>query len=232
MCAFTLFNENLERKLEFGPLCQYARKFPMHGVTTIGLTALLSLLLLSCSGKKQAPNATEGADRILAFDEGSGQLALEKKFANYTKDVVLDEEGNILKDSKRSNFEGKQLTTIGGDIGNKRFAANRYSKKNWQGSKDFDSAKFKSSKNRWDNEEWFIQKQARESGAAALSQGQAHATNSFGKKSAREQGGRRLGRPSDVETDVRRRVSQKPLIVDQEAYEKMSLEESKNILGR
>lgn len=204
----------------------------MHGRWNLAAMALASLVLVSCGGKGEAPTASEGAGKILAMDEGSGFMALKKKFANYDKDVVVDEEGRIQKDSKRSSFESQQLTNIGGDYGKKQFAASRYSKKNWQGSRNFDPAKFKSSKNRWDNEEWFVQKQAREAGNAARAQNESFATGDYRTASAREQGGRRLSRGSDVETDVRRRVYQEPLIMEKEDYEKLSLDEAKGLLGR
>ena len=219
-------------KLEVGGLWQYGRRQLMGILMKFGAAALVGLFLSSCGGKSTVPTATEGAGKILALDEGSGSSALEKKFANYKNDVVLDDEGNITKDSKRSNFEGKKLNSIGGDFGKKQFAASRYSKKNWSGSKNFDPGNFKRSKNRWDDEEWFLRKQARETGTAARSQGQAYSTGNYHTATAREQGGNRLARPSDVETDIRRRVNKEPLIIDQEDYEKMSLEESKSILGR
>lgn len=197
----------------------------------MGMMVFLGLLF-SCSSDNSVPTAGEGAERVLALDEGSGSAALENKFADYHKDVVRDEEGNISKDSKRSNFEGKQVSNIGGKYANRQFAAERYSKKNWTGTKNFDAGRFQSSKNRWDDEEWFFRKQAQESGSAARSQGQTYETARYGTSSAREQGARRLDRSSNVQTDIRRRDYDEPRVIQREDYEKLSLEESKSILGR
>ncbi|MGJ8724313.1 MAG: hypothetical protein ACSHYB_07140 [Roseibacillus sp.] len=206
----------------------------MHNAIIGTLAALFGgVVLSSCSKRSKAPTATESAGQILAMDEGSGQIALEKKFADYGKDLAFDGEGNLnRKDSKRSSFEGKQMSNIGGDLTNKEFAATRYSKKNWKGSKNFDTGKFTNSKNRWDNEEYFVQKQAQESGTAARSQGQAYATGDYRTSTAREQAGDRLSRPGDLKTEIRQRDSPKPLIMDNEDYEKMSLNDSKRLLGR
>ncbi len=190
------------------------------------------MILPSCSRSSSSPTAEEDAGRILALDEGSGQLALEKKFADFGKDVVVDEEGRVQKESKRSSFEGTQLTSIGGQQGKKEFKVDRYSKKNWRGSKDFDPAKFNRTQNRWDNEEWFVQKQARESTNTARAQGQRFGTEEFRSGSAREQDGRRFSRVSDAQTDIRRRVYRDPLVIDKDDYEKLSLEETQGLLGR
>lgn len=194
---------------------------------------LVGLVMSSCGGsKKGAPTATESAGQIIALDEGSGQLALEKRFADYRKDVVLDADGRVGKGSKRSSFENKQMTHIGGNLQNKEFAVNRYSKKNWNGTKNFDREKFTSTKNRWDGEEWFVRQQAKESGTAARSQGQAYAAGNYQANTAREQSSSRLDRPSDLRTEIRQRDTPKPLIMDKDDYAKMSLSDSKRLLGR
>lgn len=192
-----------------------------------------ALLLSSCASRKEAPTASESAGRIIDYnDEAAGQMAMEKKYADYKNDVVLDKDGRIGKDSKRSSFENKQLTTIGGDIGNKQFAASQYTKKNWQGSKDFGRSQYMGkSESRWDDEEWFLQKQANETGST-FDPGKSYATSSYGTGSATEQGGYRMSRPNDVRTDIRREVFQQPLKMDNEDYEKMSLNDSKRLLGR
>ncbi|MBK1834286.1 hypothetical protein JIN78_09470 [Roseibacillus ishigakijimensis] len=198
------------------------------------MTALGLVQMVSCSGdKSEPPTAGEGASRVLALDEGSGQSALSERFADYSKDVVLDEDGKITGDSKRSSFEGKELATIGGGWEGKEFAASRYSKKEWQGSRAFEHKSFADGqRSRWDDEEWFLQKQAREADGSSYSQGQTYGTEAYRTGSAREGAGRRLARPGDVETEVRRRVQAEPLIIDQEDYNQMSMGEVKSKLGR
>ena len=203
----------------------------MRSIVHLGMTALLSLLVISCGGGKNASTANETASDIVG-SEVSAPKSLEDRFADYSKDVVFDKDGRISKDSKRSDFEAKQLTNIGGEYGKKEFAASRYSKKNWSGSRNFDPAKFDKTKNRWQNDEFFVQKQAREAGNAARAQGSTYGTDNYHSTAASEQGSRRLDRPTDVQTDIRRRVSQKPLIIDKGDYEKMSLDEAKGLLGR
>ena len=203
----------------------------MHDFCKFSFIAL-SGLLFSCSGSNSSPSTTEDAEKVLALDEISGKEALRKKYANYQDDVVLDDKGRVKGNSKRSSFENKQLTSIGGDFRDQNFAASRYSKKNWQGSKNFESGKFETSQNRWGDQEWFLKKQAQEASSNSRNQGQAFNASDFRTTTANEQNSTRLSYGSDVRTDVRRRVYKEPLVIDDEAYEKMSLEESKNILGR
>ena len=49
---------------------------------------------------------------------------------------------------------------------------------------------------------------------------------------ATEQGGHRMSKTNDVRTDIRREVFQQPFRMDNEDYEKMSLNDSKRLLGR
>ena len=124
------------------------------------------------------------------------------------------------------------MTNIGGAIGNKEFAATRYSKKNWQGTKNFDREKFSKSNSRWEGQEWFLRKQAQEAGTAARGQGQAFTTSNYQTSGAREQSRGQLSRPSDLKTEIRQRNSPKPLIMGNEDYEKLSINDSKRLLGR
>ena len=221
-------------KLEFWGGQGYARKSPMRLLILRTLAALLGgLAFSSCSQSSSAPTASESAGQILALDEGSGYNALQKKYADYGSDLAVDGDGNVSKkDSKRSSFEGKQMSHIGGGLNNKEFAAARYSKKNWQGTKNFDREKFTSSKSRWDGEEWYVQKQAQETGSASRAQGQAFATTNYGTNTARENAGKRFANQSNLQTEIRQRTAPKPLIMDNEDYEKMSLDDSKRLLGR
>ncbi|MDQ8188829.1 hypothetical protein [Roseibacillus persicicus] len=198
------------------------------------LVVLLGALCVSsCGSSKKAPTASESAGRIVDYnDEAAGQMAMEKKYADYKNDVVLDKDGRVGKDSKRSNFEGKQLTTIGGGWAGKEYAASRYAKKSWQGTKGFDRSQFSGkSSNRWDDQEWFLQKQAQEA-SSSFENGKAYATSNYRTGSASEQSGYRMSKSNNVQTDIRREVFQQPLKMDNEDYEKMSLNDSKRLLGR
>ena len=224
-------DEKTDWKLEFGGSAGYARKIAMRSLLQMGLLALVGFLF-SCSSKKEAPTASEGAGRILALDPASGEAALQDKFADFSKDIVLDKNGRVMKDSKRSSLEGRQFTNIGGDYGSKKFAASRYSKSEWAGSKNFDPGKFNSTKNRWDDQEWFVKQHAQEAGLTARNQGEAYSTAGYKTANAREQGGERFQKSSNVQTDIRRRVFKGPDIIQKGEYERMTIEESKNILGR
>ncbi|MEM9080160.1 MAG: hypothetical protein AAGC74_05645, partial [Verrucomicrobiota bacterium] len=163
------------------------------------------------------------------------QAALEERYAKFEDDVKRDDEGRILKDSKRSEMEGQRYTTIGGEAGQKRYVANRYSKKEWEGAKEYSKKRYGGdSENRWNDAEWFLQKEANEQAGRAVEAGEAFADGgrSYRDEAALESGQGRVQTGNDVQTEVRRRIFPEPLIIDDQAYNEMSLEETRRRLGR
>ena len=209
------------------------RKMAMRFLVFSSLLAVTGLLCSCSGGGSSSSTATEDAGNVLALSEAEGEKALSDRFANYQKNLSFDSEGSInKKDSKRSNFEGKQVSNIGGDYGKKQFAANRFSKKTFQGRKEFQANDLQSLKSRWNDQEWFLRKQAQERGSIARADGKEFGTDNFSVGSARERGASNLARPTDLGTQAAQRDYQAPRIFSKEEHEKMSIEESKNELGR
>ena len=198
------------------------------------------LLLLSSGAKDEASSlsaAEQDTGKILALDESSGRAALEQRFASYEDDVVLDDEGNITSDSRRSSFEGRR---IGGQGGNsfqgRSFDTNPYVGKRFAHGNEFVGVSaFDTGTNRNSSRPWFLQQQANSAqGARAVTSTNSRFSgeNSNAARVANERGGQALSRPSNVETDVRRRVFTEPTVLSKEDYNRITLEDSNRLLGR
>ncbi|HSP42364.1 MAG TPA: hypothetical protein VLO11_05800, partial [Luteolibacter sp.] len=73
---------------------------------------------------------------------------------------------------------------------------------------------------------------AGEAGRASRGTDGSYQTGGYRTGDARESSASRLDKPSDAETDVRRRVYQPPEIIEWSEQRKLSLEQSRGILGR
>lgn len=200
------------------------------------LATLLAIALTSCGGRsgEGAPTAGESANRTLGADATGPSGGLESRFADFSKDVVRGEKGEILKESKRSNFEGRQMAMIGGERTEKAFATSRFSKKDWAGSKRLDNQRYEGAgRNRWNESEYFLRQQAREASSVARAQGnQFRGGGTFETAGAREQNQRRIVGSNNLQSEVQQESFQPPLKFNKSDYERLSVEDSNNLLGR
>lgn len=165
--------------------------------------------------------------------QSEGRMALEKKYADFRDDVKVDKDGRVMADSKRSQYEGKTSTMIGGDWGGKEYAAARYSKKEWTGSKNFQGKSFAGkTENRWNESERFLRKQAEESGAGSRLGEQNYRTTGYQAAGAREQGKVRILDGGGQGEAMQQKDFSPPMVIDKSDYSRMSVAESKNLLGR
>jgi len=231
--------------LRFRLVIGYDRNLAMQTDARISMAiaSLAGLMLVSCGsltggGGDEPPTASESASGFLpssasGFSEGEGLLALEKKYADYSNDVKRDKGGNFSADSTRSQFEGRSSTIIGGGIDNKEFSAARYSKKEWSGAKKYAGKKYEdATENRWSESEWFLQKQAQGIDSAPREVDKRFSTENYQASGAREQSRSYQGGDSGVASGFQEKVSEAPLIIGKDEYAAMTLEESRNILGR
>lgn len=155
----------------------------------------------------------------------------------------LDEDAGFKQDSngnwvpradRRSSFEGKgESPYFKGDYAKKEFEAEGFQKKSWWGNKDFgrpgyegntDGSRFQT-KSRMDGTA------AREAGAKPDLPG-TYQTDNFATNAAREAGRDAISKMADAETMNRQAVYEQPEIVDWREQRRLSMEESKGILGR
>ena len=150
--------------------------------------------------------------------------------------VGKDKDGNpVMKSDRRSSMEGKTSHMASNrDFSGQDYMAKSYRKKRWGGNTLFNRKQYSGDTDgsRYKQEPWFVQKQASASGKLAHSNGQAYAVNPYSTSSAYEQGGKRVERTSDAETDVRRRVFKQPDITHWKSQSGLSVSDTNRKLGR
>ncbi len=208
----------------------------MNVVGPFVFSCFVVLLLIGCSGSKgEAGVDVLGKKRILALDEGSGQAALEKRYADFGTVLETDEDGTmrIAKGVKRSSFEGKEVTQIGGERAKKEYNFSRYQKKDWAGGKRYSAQKYQGNReNRWQNAEWFLRKEARASGQAAREAGTNFRSKAYEAASAREAGKRTSRDYTGSRSNYEGEATAPPLILSKDQYEQLSVNEVNRRLGR
>ncbi|MGC4016711.1 MAG: hypothetical protein QM755_19685 [Luteolibacter sp.] len=199
------------------------------------LLPVVALLAVSCAGSKKTTAAS-----------GAPTGGKEKSFDSWATGMsggggyTQDGEGHwsTKEGSKRSSFESKGTSPYfkGEFAGTKKeFKTGDYQKKSWWGNKDYemkeytgntDGSKFQKSSRFGEVAARDGDKSAREGG------GKAYKTSDYATKDAREASGKVLDHPSDAETDERRRVFASPSVIDWQEQRRLSVQETKGILGR
>ncbi len=201
----------------------------MKHVPAILLT--LPFLLFSCSGDGggKKTSSTDGSG-FKPFSERMGDT-MSGRDGGYSKDP----EGNFVPSSKkRSSFEhNRDSKYFKGDYAKKDFKTNDYSKKSWWGDTQYESKKYEGDTDgsRFQTSSKFQGAGAREANTAADLPGN-YKTGNYATSSAREATSRRIDKPSDAETDIRRRVYSAPSVVDWKEQRGMSVSDTKGFLGR
>jgi hypothetical protein len=187
---------------------------------------LLTLLAASCasdSGSNQSPAPEPPKPLSQRLSESNG--------------YQQDSNGNwVPKIDKRSSFEsqGDSHNFKGEYSSGKTYKAGEYAKKSWWGNKDYGRQSYAGDTDgsRFQQKSRFDGKGARETtGDTAKIAGQ-YQTGTYATSTARESGKDDLTKPSDAETDSRRRVYQEPEIIDWKQQRAITLDQSKGILGR
>jgi len=198
-------------------ICRSLKRFSV-------ILCLPLLLAVSCSSDSNSSSGNPSlAQKSLAqrLDENNG--------------YKQDSEGNWSPQSgKRSSFEtNRESAYFKGDYAKKQYKTGDYAKKSWWGDTKYESKRYEGATDgsRFQTTSKFQQQGAREAKTAADIPDN-YKTGTYTTATAREAGSKRLGKTSDAETDVRRRVFPQPDIFDWREQRSMSLSETKGILGR
>lgn len=183
---------------------------------------LCTLLLASCANSPK-----RDANQHLANESLTGRLSQNHGYK-------VDEQGNwIPRNNKRSQYEGLGgKSYFNGDLHKKAFQAQTLSKGSWIGEQRLKKPEHHLNgaesavgvispfNSQQANLEHRLQTPAKIAG------------NHLPTDVARETGAGAITRPSDAETDFRRRVFQQPDVVDYKKQRELSIEQSKRLLGR
>ena len=192
----------------------------MRSLASIALFGCVALLA-SCSGPgtpDQSHMASEGlSDRL-----------------NRSYGYEVDDKGNWLpKNDKRSQYEGRGGSGyFSGAVSKKSFGTNQLNKGSWMGGSEVQrpSHHLSGTGSNFGGSNRFSSQQA--SLNRNLQTPTHIAGNHLPDRRANETHGQRADKPSDAETDVRRRVFNEPDIIDYRQQREMSIQESKQLLGR
>lgn len=148
-----------------------------------------------------------------------------------------DSEGNyVLKNAKRSPYEdvGADPNFSGKNFAKKDFKTGEYgNKQSFWGSKEYDRKSYTG-----DTDGSRFQKDSRLQGQSAREASNTknfkedYKTGAYATSDAREAGKTDLAKPSNDLTDNRQKVFEQPEIIDWREQRKMTMEQSKGILGR
>lgn len=199
-----------------------------------GCVALAALCLVSCAGSKgKSAGGARESEKVLALSEGAGAAALEKRYAIGKDDVERGEDGTF-KGGKRSQFEGKKNVSFGGGLGTASYRKKEYNGKRWSGNTAAQTNMYggNTDGSRFQTSSRFQGTSAAHSGRRSRFDGSSAATSRFKTGSANEASRRSIEKPSDAKTDFRRRVYPEPPIMTEEEYRKMTVEQTRSILGR
>lgn len=205
-------------------------------VSGLLLPLALSAALCSCADhSSQSSGRSQQAARTRDWYEWGESLGGPKGQA-YSQDKDGSWKANF---NKRSSFEqvdrdspyfkGENAAT------KKAYKTGEFNKKSWWGNKEFgtksysgdtDGSRFAKASALGDQRAREISKIAKESG------NHSYATSDYATNDAREAAGKMLDKPSDAETDVRRKVFTQPSVMDWREQRGMTLKDTKAILGR
>ena len=150
--------------------------------------------------------------------------------------VGKDEDGNpVMKSDRRSSLEGKRNTSFAGkDFRGEDYTKKSYRKKRWFGNSKYTKKEYQGNTDAssYKREPWYVRQQARAGDQRSRADGKRFAANPFRTGTAREQGASRMTRPSDAETNVRRRVFKQPEITHWKKQKGLSVKDTNRMLGR
>ncbi len=211
-------------------------------VLLLGAFAATAVVCSSCSGTGGVNAAsttstvkTRNRDKqVIALGETEGLNALEKRFAFDSRSLKKDKKGNFTG-PVRSQYEGKQDISFGGGVGKAVYRAGNYQSPEWKGPGQVRTGSYpgKTDGSRFQTPSR-VQVTSPSHLAARKSRfhGRRAGTGVYKAGGARESNAGPVDKPSDGYTDFRRRVFPEPLIISDDEYNRRSVEQMRNVLGR
>lgn len=146
-----------------------------------------------------------------------------------------DKQGNwVPKSDKRSSFENKgDSPYFNNQFSGKSFDTSNYGKSSWWGRESIHKKAYEggSANSNFSQSSSYGGRQA--AGLDGVIDGrQLHGGERHSTRPASENKAQRIDRESDAETDVRRRVFPQPDVIDYQEQRRLSLDQSKSLLGR
>ena len=209
----------------------------------LGAFPATAVVCSSCSGTSgvNAANTTSNVKarnrdkQVIALGEAEGFNALEERFAFDSRSLKKDKKGNFIG-PVRSQYEGKRDISFGGGVGKAVYRAGNYQSPEWKG-KGHGQARTKSYPGKTDGSRFQTPSRFQVTSPSHLARksrfhGRRAGTGVYKAGGARERDTSPVDKPSDGYTDFRRRVFPEPLIISDDEYNRRSVEQMRNVLGR
>jgi hypothetical protein len=191
--------------------------------------SLLALCLITsqCAEKKVTNEASETS---------RPRTLTERLNSKEKQGYFKDSEGNWKSNSnKRSSFESAGQASMGKkDFNTKKFNPGNYEKKSWWGNREYKPQQYagNTDASRFATTAPDAGKSAAEAGNSSFFSGKKVDANRITRQGAREESATGLSRPSDAETDLRRKVYQEPTIIDWREQRALQIKDTKSWLRK
>ena len=221
--------------LHASPL-NFLSRFIWYGCLPAGLIAFNSCSSIGGSGADSGAGTIKPRKRdkqVIALGESEGYKALEERFAFDSRSLKRDKQGNFTG-PVRSQYDKKRNVSFGGGVGKSVYRAGNYESAKWEQSRKLQVDSYRRS----DDQSRFRETPGVQiTSPAHLARksrfdSQRTKTGSFGTAGAREGTGAPLDKPTDSRTDFRREVFPEPTIISDDEYNRRSVEQTRNLLGR
>lgn len=188
------------------------------------ISCSVGCLLSQCAGEKGGSGSEASNPRASLQDRLSESGGFKQ-----------DADGNwVPKSDKRSSYDTQRDSPyFKGNVKKETYRTGDYAKKSWWGKKDYKAGAYQG-----ETDGSRFQTQARQQGQVASDSGRKarlegpYETKTLGYEAARETRTDELGRPSNAYTKSQQSTYKAPSVIDWNEQRKLSLEESRGILGR
>lgn len=201
-------------------------------VTRFASLLALCLITSQCAEKK----VTNEASETYIPETVEGEKLTRKFQTNAPSGYKQDSEGNYVKSTnKRSSFESAGQASMGKkDFNTKKFNPGNYEKKSWWGNREYKPQQYagNTDASRFATTARDSGKSASEAGNSSFFSGKKVDANRIARQGALEESASGLTRPSDAETDLRRKVYQEPDIIDWREQRALQINDTKSWLRK
>ena len=210
-------------------------------ILPIGCLAAGVALVCSCSGIG-GPDTDGGADavksrkrdkQVIALGEAEGFKALQERFAFDARSLKRDKKGNFTG-PVRSQYDQKRNVSFGGGVGKAVYRVDDYRSPGQRVSRKLTAESYQEGnlRSRFQQKPGVQITSPAHLASKSRFQGQRMKTGSLPAAGAREGAAAPLDKPANRHTEFRREVFPEPLIISDDEYNRRSVEQMRNLLGR
>lgn len=210
-------------------------------ILLLGAFPISGLVCSSCSGTDginaasttTTVKARNRDKQVIALGEGEGFKALEERFAFDARSLKKDKQGNFVG-PVRSQYEGKRNVSFGGGVGKAVYQAGNYQSPRWKGHRKAQTGSYpgKTDGSHFKTPPRFQVTSPSHLARRSRFQGRKVEADGYKAGGARESKVGTVDKPTDGHTDFRRRVFPDPPIISDDEYNRRSVEQMRDVLGR